>query len=302
MIGGRRITCAALALLASLLLASSASAQSRAPTAKDKEVAAELVKKAIAKSRARDYTAAIELYLEAYRIVPSSILLSNVGSEFQRSGQPAEALRYFCMYLEKDPTGSNVDYATAQARAMQIELGNKDVDEGDVCAPPRGEARREPRSREPPEPDPAKPAREVRPDEPELPTEPEPAQGGHAVRRAGLITGGAGLVALGVGAIAGFRASVISDEISSHDRDEPWRDDIRDLERRGQIYENVQVGALITGGVLVATGVILYAVSRSSTPAERTSSRPSERSRNRARDRAVTLAPTTNGVVVLGRF
>src|SRR5689334_18696804 len=106
------------------------------PTEKDKQVAGDLVKKAIARSQAGDHAAAIDLYLKAYTIVPNSILLSNIGTEFQASGKPSQALRYFCMYLDKDPGGTNAPYATLQAKALQGELGNADVDDRDVCAPP----------------------------------------------------------------------------------------------------------------------------------------------------------------------
>src|ERR1044071_7030089 len=92
-------------VLASLTLASAAAlpvlADPQPPTDKDKQLANDLTKKAIVKSQAGDHNAAIDLYLKAYTIVPNSILLSNIGTDFQASGKPAQALRYFCMYLDK---------------------------------------------------------------------------------------------------------------------------------------------------------------------------------------------------------
>src|SRR5258706_5711756 len=114
MIGASRTTAA---LLVCGLCASSALADPR-PTEKDKQIAGELVKKAIARSQAGDHATAIDIYLQAYTIVPNSILLSNIGTEFQQSGKPAQALRYFCMYLDKDPSGTNAPYATLQAKAL----------------------------------------------------------------------------------------------------------------------------------------------------------------------------------------
>ena len=91
-------------LLVLVLAATPALAQPRSnPT--PKEQAAELVKKAIAKSDAGDHQGAIDLYLEAYKLAPLHSLLSNVGTEYQKAGKNIDALRYFCMYLEKDPTG-----------------------------------------------------------------------------------------------------------------------------------------------------------------------------------------------------
>src|SRR5215475_13476254 len=119
------------AALLALCVAGAAAADPRPPTERDRQIASELVKKAIARSQAGEHAAAIDIYLQAYTIVPNSILLSNIGTEFQQSGKPAEALRYFCMYLNKDPEGTNAPYATAQAKRMQIELGNRSVDDRD---------------------------------------------------------------------------------------------------------------------------------------------------------------------------
>ena len=56
-------------------------------------LAGDLVKKAIARSQAGDHNAAIEIYLQAYTILPNPLLLSNIGAEFQQSGMPKEALK-----------------------------------------------------------------------------------------------------------------------------------------------------------------------------------------------------------------
>lgn len=281
MIGRRTLA----ALLAPSLIASSALAQPKGPTEKDKQVAGDLVKKAIARSTAGEHSAAIEIYLQAYTIVPNAILLSNIGTEFQKIGKHVEALRYFCMYLAQDPYGANVPYAASRAKAMQIKLGN-DVDDNDVCETRR--ERKEPRRKEPVEPDP--PEKPRRPKEPPLDPAVEPQTETDPLRYGAVVSGIAGLAAIGLGAYSGVRARAISDEISSHDRNEPWPGDIRDLERRGQLYENIQIGGLIAGGVLVTTATILYVSSRSRSRGEASS------------DSAVTVAPTTNGVVVLGRF
>src|SRR5215510_9188327 len=142
------------ALVASALLASPALADAdprppsdKAPSEKDRQLASDLVKKAIARSQAGDHSAAIEIYLQAYTIVPNSLLLSNIGAEFQQNGLPKEAYKYFCMYLEKDPSGTNAPYATSQAKILARQL-HKKVDEHDVCSPPK---------EEPDEPPPRKP-------------------------------------------------------------------------------------------------------------------------------------------------
>ena len=57
---------------------------------------------AIAKSQANEHQGAIDLYLQAYAIVPLPVLLSNIGAEYQLITKPVEALKYFCKYLEAD--------------------------------------------------------------------------------------------------------------------------------------------------------------------------------------------------------
>jgi tetratricopeptide (TPR) repeat protein len=289
MIGGSRRTAA---FLASVLLASPALAQPKGPTDKDRQLAGDLVKKAIARSQAGDHSAAIEIYLQAYTIAPNSLLLSNIGAEYQQSGKPQEALRYFCMYLDKDPSGTNATYATSQAKALQIQLGNKNVDERNVCAAPKVEPRPEPRKppREPdPEPDPVPVSAKQQPT-PEVPTgEGAPASGGRSVLSyVGLAAGIAGLAAAGIGVYDGIQAKSLSDQVTNHTPGTPWPNNIQDIQRRGQAYENLQVGFLIAGGVLVTAGTILFVVGRSDS-----SRTPSDK---------VTVAPTTNGFVVSGRF
>jgi tetratricopeptide (TPR) repeat protein len=284
----------ATALLASLMLASPAAipalADPKPPTEKDKQLASDLVKKAIVKSQAGDHNAAIDLYLKAHTIVPNATLLSNIGAEYQQSDRPQQALRYFCMYLDKDPSGTNAPYAAAQARSLQIELGNKDVDDRDVCAKPKQRPRPRPEPEEqPPEPAVGPGGRPVR--EPEPVARDDRASKADTLKYVGIGAGIGGAVALGVGIYTGIRASAISDEISTHDRTQKWPNDIQDLQHRGQSYENVQIGALVVGGLAVTTGVILYVLSRSDSSSER----PGDKT-------ALTVSPTTNGVVVFGRF
>lgn len=105
---------------------------------KDRQVASDLVKRAIARSSAGDHAGAIKIYLEAYTLSPNSLLLSNIGAEFQQDGMYKEALEYFCKYLQEDPAGTNAPYARSQAKILQRQLGRKKVGDRDLCAsPPR---------------------------------------------------------------------------------------------------------------------------------------------------------------------
>lgn len=233
------------ALCVSVLVASPLYAQAPAPTPQQKQAAGDLTKQAIAKSQAGEHEKAIELYLQAFAIVPLPVLLNNIATDYQKLKKPVEALKYFCMYLEKDPTGQSASYATAQAKLIQLEQGNKDVTDATVCDPPK------------PAPEPIV----VQPPIPEK--KPEPADRGKGMRIAGLAVGGAGLVGLGVGIFFGFKAKDISDQISNHPKTEMWPDEIQKLEDDGQAYENKQIVLMIAGGALAATGIALYFIGRS---------------------------------------
>ena len=227
------------------LVASPVYAQPPAPTPQQKQAAGDLTKQAIAKSQAGEFEKAIELTLQAYAIVPLPLLLTNIASDYQKLKKPIEALKYFCMYLKEDPTGQSASYATAQAKLIQFEQGNKDVTDATVCDPPK--PKEEPIVVQPPPPV----------------VEPAPEDRGKGLRIAGFAVGGAGLVSLGVGIFFGFKAKDISDQISNHPKDEMWPDEIQKLEDEGQAHENKQIIFMIAGGALVAGGVALYFIGRS---------------------------------------
>lgn len=284
------------------------------PSEKDRQAASELVKKAIARSQAGDHSAAIKIYLQAYTLVPNSLLLSNIGAEFQQDGMYKEALDYFCKYLEQDPAGTNAPYARSQAKNLQRQLGRKRVDDKDVCAAPRSE---EPVASEPPVRAAAergltgergdRDKRDVAPerdrprertaqrgplDDTGEPRDAAPASssGNSTLMYAGLGAGGLGVVAAGVGIYAGIQGKQISDELSAHDPTKPWEPGTREKQQRGESYNRLQVISLISSGVLIATGVVLFVSSRPDAPPER-------------HDKTVVrLVPTGNGLAVFGRF
>lgn len=256
------------------------------PTDADKKHAGDLVRSAIAKSQAGDHGDAIELYLEAYAVVPMTLLLSNVGAEYQQDRKLALALKYFCMYLDKEPAGSLATYAAAQANVVQVQLGMPLSADGRACVAA----------------DPVAVVPAVVEEAPPVLPPPVPIVAGptpgHQMRVAGLALGGAGLVSLGVGAGFGLKAKSISDDISDHCAGQSpcpeWPADIKDREAAGQRDENIQVVTMILGGALVAAGVGLYVAGRAK-GARATESRP-----------VVTLTPSARpgsvGLTLVGRF
>ena len=224
------------------------------PSPKDRKQAGDLVKRAIAKSQSGDHEAAVELYQEAYKLIPQPLLLSNIGSEYQQLAKPIEARTYFCKYLEADPTGPNVSYATAQAKTLYLELsGATSVDDKDVCKP----------IVKPPPPPPQAPPAET-PPRVTTPEAPAPAHAGpNTLRYVGIGVTALGGVMLGIGGYYGIQAKSISDEITNHPTNEPWPANIHEREAEGQSDENKQIGFLIGGGVAVAAGIAVIVISGS---------------------------------------
>ena len=211
-----------------------------ADDAKAKKQAGELVKQAIAKSQAGDHAAAIELYQKAYGLLPQPLLLSNIGSEYQKSGKAVEAVSNFCKYIEADPTGANVEYATAQVKTLQAELKN-DVDEKDPC-----------KAKPKPPPPPEKPIVEQAP-----PPPPPPPPASHTLEYAGYGVAAAGAVVFGIGVYYGLQAKDISDQITNHPIGTPWPDNIKQLESDGKSDQTKQIAFMVTGGIVMVGGAAL---------------------------------------------
>lgn len=241
------------AALASLLAAAPAMAQPKSANRPPQDVANDLVKQAITKSQQGDHLGAIDLYLSAYSLIPQHTLLSNVGSEYQQAGKPIEALKYFCMYLDKDPTGTNATYATSKARALQIELGNTDVDDASVCEPPR-------KAPPPPQSPPGGGLTGTK----GLGQPPGGGSGGSGgsagggLKIAGVAAGVIGLAGVGFGAYYGVKARERSDFISNHDPMTPWPNNILEIEAEGERFNQRFKILTVAGGALALGGAALY--------------------------------------------
>lgn len=284
MLGTSRVVAAVLA--SSLLVGTVLAQPTKPPTPAEKQQAGDLVKQAIAKSQDKDHVAAIDLYLKAYAVVPLPTLLSNVGTEYQQATKPVEALKYFCLYLEKDPTGALVTYATSQARVLQIQLGNTPANDSEVCKPAS-----------------ASPGNGSGSDagsgsgsgsdsiQPPPPPPPPTSDPGGSLKLAGMIGGGVGLVTLGLGFYFGVRAKTINDDIEDQGPNEPWPNNIREYMDEGQRYEYMQVAFLVVGGALLVGGTVAYVVGRGKTTEA-----------HQQMVIAPTLTPDGGGISFSGRF
>jgi len=279
MLGTSRVVAA---VLVSSVLVGTVMAQPKPPTPAEKQQANDLVKQAIAKSQQKDHLAAIDLYLKAYAVVPLPTLLSNVGTEYQQAAKPVEALKYFCLYLEKDPAGALVTYATSQARVLQLQLGNDVASDAEVCkpvvaTPPAGDGSGSGSGS----------GSEV------TVVGPTTSDPGGSMKLAGMIGGGVGLVTVGLGLYFGVQAKKINDDIEDQGPNEPWQNDIRAYMDKGQRYENMQIGFLVVGGAFVVGGTVVYMLGRGKTAAAESQTQVSI---------TPSVTPTGGGVTFSGRF
>ena len=266
------------------------------PTDAQKTQASELVKKAIARSQAGDHAEAIDLYRQAYSLIPLPVLLSNIGSEYAQSGKPVEALESFCRYLDADPTGANASYAKAQAKTLAVQLG-RTADE-DPCKPPAA-----------PPPPPETGTTTTTGTDTDHGASTSAGTGATTgttqltataaapshksqLPTIGLAVGGVGIAALGAGIAFGIDGKNESDFITNYTKNYPgkaWPSDIQQRQQRGDRDNTLQAAFMIGGGVALATGAILFVVGRSHHGAERVAIVP-------------TATPTSAGLVAAGRF
>lgn len=274
MLGTSRVVATILA--SALVLAPIAGHAQPQGTPAQKQQFGDLMKQAIARSQAGDHAGAIETYQKAYALIPLPTVLSNIGAEYQLATKPVEALKYFCMYLEKDPAGPLASYATGQAKLLQSQLTNTTVDDAGVCKAPA-----------PPPKDPPPRDTTGTKDLATAPATPKMGDPGKTLKTVGVVAAGAGLVSAGLGVYFGIQAKKISDDISNH-KTEAWQDSILDYQNEGQRDEYLQIAFLSAGGVLIVGGALLYFKGRSKT-AESTTVTP-------------TVTPGGGGVVFSGSF
>jgi hypothetical protein len=248
-------------MMASVISVSPVFAQPKPPTEDQKQKVADLANKATAKGDKGEHVEAADLYLEAYKVYPLATMLSNAAAQYQKAKKPVEALRYFCMYLEKDPAGGVVSYATAQAKVLQSELGNTNVDPNNPCVvitPPPVAPPLTGGSTGSTGPGPG----------------PEGGGGGGTLNVVGMVTGAVGLAGLAAGIVFSFKARAISNQITNHNPADPWPSDIKELEERGEAHEKKQIGFLVAGGALAVAGAVMIIVSRSKEDDRRVSISP----------------------------
>jgi tetratricopeptide (TPR) repeat protein len=249
------------------------------PTRKELDAARAHFKAAEAAKERRDYRAAASEYLAAYELFADPEFFFNVAEVYRLAGDEQEAISYYEKYLVLDPNGRGA----ASARASADELRRA------IAA--RQEAAKRAANEEARRKADAEVARAA-----EKAAQVKAAQAAEAQRReaagrnlriAGIATGGAGAVALGVGVYFGLEARSISDEVSSA----PAYDASRDNEGKAA-NRNMVIFTAVGGAAVVAGGVLYYLGHRAR--------------RSAGAEATVTVAPSVGGsqisIMAQGRF
>ena len=224
-----------------------------AADAQKKDAAKKLVDQAIAAQGAGDYDKAIDLYRQAFALVPHPILMFNVGQAHRLAGRPAQAAQFYERYLTLDPSGKEA--ATARAHLEKIKASGVTPatgDTGDTGASatepdPEGQAAQPPADGDAPPPD-SQPGFE-------LPPIADPvARPGRGLRITGLVLGGAGLVSLAVGGYVTTRVLALEDDATRPEN----AGRLDEIEADGEAAQRNQDIAYILGGGLIVGGVVTY--------------------------------------------
>ena len=243
--------------LALIVTTTTAQAQPK-PTQSQIQQAGDLVKKAIAKSQAGDHALAIELYQQAYNVIPTPILLSNIGSEYQQAQKPTDAIKYFCKYLDAEPTGDGAKFASSSVRSLQTQLGNE-VEDNDACKlKPKAAVAVTP----PPVVD-LQPIGGTNFGPTGGPATDAPAHPGRALEIGGGAVAVVGVVLVGLGIHYALEGRALQNDINSHDPNTMWPASyegvpITNWDSQGHTW-NVDAAVFsAVGGVLVIGGAVVF--------------------------------------------
>ena len=239
--------------------------------ADNKQIAKRYVDAGLAAQGASDYDTAVTFYTKAYELVPHPVLLFNMAQANRLAGRASIALDLYRRYVAAEPNGPQAKTARAHIARLKREVKER------IVAP------------RPVEEEPApKPVEQAKPTEPErldedpeqLPDDaPDP---GRSWRITALVAGGAGLIAISVGASFGAKARALSNELS-----EPGAPFDPAKVAAGESAERLMIAGIAVGSALVIGGSVAYFVGRS---------------KSRALAVAPLLVPDGGGVVVRGGF
>lgn len=259
----------ALLIFAALVVPTAASADS-SPSPEELAEARIHFERARGFEEAEQYARAADEYLSAYALYPDPEFFFNAGRVYRLAGDRQRALRFYERYLELDPDGRGADAARAQVESLREELGDDEAAKREPASEPRGE--RDDRERDDAGEQPAiDTPGPLDPSDPDATIDDGTSSGGSpSMRMAGVMTGTAGLVALGASVYFGNRARSLSNQIDEFVAGEPnaWTGEWIDKYDQGR---RANTTMLVLGGLGVAavtTGAVLYVVGGDSDGAE----------------------------------
>jgi tetratricopeptide (TPR) repeat protein len=225
--------------LAAVIVVALARAAAAQPAGDTKAEAEKRFQHAESLYKGGDYLAAAGEYQAAYELSKLPGLLYNVAQSYRLGGEKQKAVDAYRLFLERAPDHQLAAVARGHLEALERELAAA-------------------RTAQPAPAEPAEPAPGTQSELTAAAPAAAPAPG-RGLRIAGLVTAGAGLVALGAALHYGIEARKASDAIS--DNDEGWTDSLLDRYDEGEAAETrmfvlsgVGAAALVTGGVLYYLG------------------------------------------------
>ncbi len=243
-----------------------AHAQKKQSEKEKKKIAKGYVDAGLAAQDAGDFDRAVELYQQAYELVPHPVLLFNIAQAHRLAGRDEEALASYQQYVEVDPEGPKAKEARTFIKEIQprvekaraaAAVAARRAAEAEAAKAAAEEAERKRLE--------AEAAREVTEPEPEPEPEPvESSSGGGGRKRLGLVIGGSGLAVAATGAVFGLLASgrwsdaaavCGDDHVCDTDADLALS---RDRAAGARLFGNVSTGLLVVGGLAATAGIVLW--------------------------------------------
>jgi tetratricopeptide (TPR) repeat protein len=213
-----------------------------------------------AKAKGDFKTAAVE-YLAAYELFQEPEFFYDVAEVYKMAGDDEQALTYYEKYLELDPTGRGAAAARTAADelrrsiAAKADAAKRAADEAAAKQKAADDAARQKAAADEAAKQKALADAAAKQKDAETPAPATSASPGRGLRIGGMVSGGAGIVSLGVGIVFGAKASSISKDLSNADTfDQAKYDEGKAANRNMYIFTGVGAAALVAGGVLYYLG------------------------------------------------
>lgn len=237
------------------------------PATDKKQQAKQYVDQGLAAQAAGRYDEALELYRKAYDLVPHPLLLFNMAQATRLAGRAIAARDLYLRYLDVEPQGVQARAAREILASLAGQIAAEEAAEQKAAEARRAEQAKEDEERKADEARRAEEqqladegARRAEAKKADKARRDATASGGNrgkGLRLAGMVSGGAGVLGLGVGVMFHLRASSISDELSS-----PGNPYDAGKDSDGESAETLSYVAFAAGGALLVGGAAMYFLGR----------------------------------------